>query len=68
MNKIFLTLATGFAIGYFICKIQNKADLQELYDQIHGLGEKSGKKIKRSIHKGIDHVENLKGEIEKKLK
>ena len=68
MNKIILSAAAGIAVGYFIRKIQDKADLQEMYDEIHELGDKAGKKIKRTIDKGIDHAEHLKGTIEKELK
>lgn len=66
MKKIILGTIAGIATGYFLRKIQEKANLKEMYNEFNNMGHKTKRKMKGAINKGLIKADGIKDQIENK--
>jgi hypothetical protein len=53
MKKIILGTVAGIAAGYFIRKIQERANFKEMCNGINDMGYKTKKKLRNALNKDI---------------
>ena len=67
MKKIILYAAAGIAVGYFFRKIQERADIKKICDNMTDLSDKTKKRLKDAFNNGANEVDYIKDQVENKI-